>query len=248
MKVLLTTLIHNTPELAENMFNQWSNDPFVKNNECEIMILDNGSRPENISKHTTHQLEENVFFGGGCNVIMDYFLKGDYDYLALFNSDIVYHGYNFLDKCFEEIKKHNLDIFTPSVINGKVGQCKWKTVHNWGTGGVRIVKYIDDQSPIFSRRQVEKMYPFPQELYLGYGTDFYECIVANKNNYNIGVSDNLTVCHLENYTVQTDKLTTITRQQYYNDNMVNMVNYFKSSGQYEEYNNLFKYGESYEYK
>ena len=247
MKILLSTLVHNTPDLADNMLNQWHQEKEFINEHCETMIVDNGSDLDKISKSTTHKLEKNVFFGGGCNVIMDYFLSGDYDYLLLFNSDIIYHGYNFLSTAFEEIKKYNLDVYTPSVINGKIEQCKWRTVHNWGTKGVRKVKYIDDQSPIFSRRMVEKLYPFPDLLYLGYGTDFHECIIANRNNFNIGVSDNLTVCHLENYTVQSDKLTTITKQQYWNDNYHNMVNHFENSEYAQEYKDLFSYGEKYNF-
>jgi len=247
MKILLATLVHNTPDLAENMLEQWNRDSEFINKHCDIMIVDNGSDSNKISKVTTHRLEQNVFFGGGCNVIMDYFLSNNYDYLLMFNSDIIFHGYKFLSTAFDEILKYNLDIYTPSVINGKINQCKWKTVHNWGTGGVRKVKYIDDQSPIFSKRMIEKLYPFPEILYLGYGTDFHECIIANRNNFNIGVSDNLTVCHLENYTVQTDKLTSISKEQYYNNNYINMVNHFENSEFSNEYQKLFSYGETYNF-
>jgi hypothetical protein len=37
------------------------------------MVVDNGSK-EPLAKSTTHQLEENIFFGGGFNVVLDYFL------------------------------------------------------------------------------------------------------------------------------------------------------------------------------
>lgn len=246
MKVLLATLIHNTPELAENIVSQWKGDTF--RGEYEIMVVDNGSQPDKISSVTTHKLSENVYFGGGFNVIMDYFLQGDYDYLAMFNSDIVYHGHNFLNNCFDDIEKYDLDIYTPSVLRGQLQQCDWKPMLNWGTKGVRLVKYIDDECPIFSRRMIEKLNPLPHELYLGYGTDFYECIIANRNNYNIGVSDSNTVLHLENYTVKQDKLTTITKQQYYNDNFVNMQTYFNNSEYAQEYQDLFKYGKEYKWE
>jgi hypothetical protein len=248
MKILLSTILHNTPELGERMAFQWNADPFTQTNQCAQVILDNGSDRDKISPFTSHRSETNGFFGGGCNFIMDHFLKGDYEYLAIFNSDILYHPYKFLENCMEEIRGHNLDFFSPSVINGKIDQCKWRTVHNWGSKSVRKVRYIDDQCPIFSRRQVEKMYPYPPELYLGYGTDFYASLIANENNFNIGVSDNITVCHLENYTVQRDKMKEITKDQYYNENMQNMTFYFNKAGKTAEFEELFKYGESYKYE
>ena len=103
MKILLATLVHNTPDLAENMLEQWNRDSEFINKHCDIMIVDNGSDSNKISKVTTHRLEQNVFFGGGCNVIMDYFLSNNYDYLLMFNSDIIFHGYKFLSTAFDGI-------------------------------------------------------------------------------------------------------------------------------------------------
>jgi GT2 family glycosyltransferase len=243
-KILLATLNHNQPELTDNLVTQWNRDPFVNN--CEIMVVDNGST-EPLAKTTTHRLEENIFFTGGFNVILEYFLSGDYEYLAMYNNDIVFHGYNFLTNVFKEIHEHKIDMYTPSVINGSENQCKWKTVWNWGSGTVRKVKYIDDQCPILSRRLCEAIKKFPDELLLGYGTDFYESIIANRNGYTIGVSDTITVCHLENQTVKRNKLTTITNEEYYNMNYHNMMNFFNSSEFAQEYKELFSYGESYDY-
>jgi len=245
--ILLATLNHNQPELTDNLITQWNRDPYVNN--CEVMVVDNGSESQNIAKSTTHILEKNVFFTGGFNVILDYFLnQTNYEYLAMFNNDIVFHGYKFLENSFKEIKTHNIDLYSPSVINGSENQCKWKTVWNWGSKTVREVKYIDDQSPILSRRLCEAIYPFPDELILGYGTDFYECILANRLGYKIGVSDNITVCHLENQTLKRDKLTTISKEEYYNGAYHNMVNYFTNSEYASEYHDLFEYGDKYTYQ
>lgn len=244
-KILLATLNHNQAGLTDNLVTQWKRDPYVDN--CEIMVVDNGSMENEIASSTTHKLDQNVFFTGGFNIILEYFLEGDYEYLAMFNNDIVFHGYKFLETAFKEIQENNVDLYTPSVINGSEEQCKWKTVWNWGSDTVREVKYIDDQCPILSRRLCKAIKQFPQELLLGYGTDFYECIIANRLEYKIAVSDNLTVCHLENQTLKRNKLTTISKEQYYNDNYHNMVNYFENSKYKQEYLDLFEYGDKYNY-
>ena len=55
-----------------NLVNQLKRDPEFKN--CELLVLDNGSS-ETLASTTTHRLEENVYFGGGFNVVLDYFLQ-----------------------------------------------------------------------------------------------------------------------------------------------------------------------------
>ena len=45
------------------------------------MVVDNGSNTESLAKSTTHKLEENTFFGGGFNIVLDYFLSTNHEYL-----------------------------------------------------------------------------------------------------------------------------------------------------------------------
>ena len=59
--MLIATLNHNLPELTDNLVTQLRRDPLF--DKCELMVVDNGSK-ENLAKSTTHQLEENIFFGG----------------------------------------------------------------------------------------------------------------------------------------------------------------------------------------
>ena len=69
--MIIATLNHNLPELTDNLVNQLKRDPMFK--DCELMVVDNGSK-ESLAKETTHSLESNVFFGGGFNVVLQYFL------------------------------------------------------------------------------------------------------------------------------------------------------------------------------
>ena len=76
--MLIATLNHNLPVWTDNLVNQLSRDPLFK--ECELMVVDNGSI-EPLAKTTTHRLEENIFFGGGFNVVLEYFLQTNHNYL-----------------------------------------------------------------------------------------------------------------------------------------------------------------------
>jgi GT2 family glycosyltransferase len=85
------------------------------------MVVDNGSTKE-LAKSTTHKLPENIFFGGGLNVIMNYFLSTNQDYLILFNNDLIFHGPRLIENMLSEIKESNLDLYSPSITNSGKGQ------------------------------------------------------------------------------------------------------------------------------
>ena len=101
-EMILSTLNHNVPDLTDNLINQLKRDSIT--DDMEIMVVDNGSS-EPLAKYTTHTLEHNVFFGGGFNVILDYFLSTDHDYLAMMNNDLIFHGYNFVSNILKEMEE-----------------------------------------------------------------------------------------------------------------------------------------------
>ena len=89
--MLIATLNHNLPDLTDNLVEQLKRDSYF--NECELMVLDNGSK-EPLAKTTTHRVEQNVFFGGGFNIVLDYFLNNtDHEWLYFLNTlQITIHG------------------------------------------------------------------------------------------------------------------------------------------------------------
>ena len=142
--MLLATLNHNLPELTDNLINQLKKDPLF--NECELMVVDNGSK-EKLATFTTHRLEENIFFGGGFNVVLDYFLSTNHDYLYFLNNDLIFHGTSFLTTSLNESKQSDAAVYSPSVINASMEQCHWKQMWHWGKG-LREVKWVDFQCPL----------------------------------------------------------------------------------------------------
>ena len=85
--MLVATLNHNLPEWTDNLVNQLKRDPLFV--DCELMVVDNGSI-EPLAKSTTHKLVQNVYFGGGFNVVLDYFLSTDHEYLYFLKYSMVH--------------------------------------------------------------------------------------------------------------------------------------------------------------
>lgn len=238
--MLIATLNHNLPKLTDNIYNQLQN---CIRDKDEIIVVDNGSETKNIAKNTTHRLESNIFFGGGVNVILDYFLnETNQDYLFILNNDLIFHGHNILETIENEISENKLDVYSPSIINASIEQCYWKQMHNWNTGNVRLVKWIDFQAPVLSREICNIIKEYPSELIYGWGLDFYTGIIAEEYNMKTGVSDNIVFTHLDGQTFKQDKIN-IGLNEFCQRAEYNMNRYFNNNKLYLQLRN---YGEFYE--
>lgn len=241
--MLIATLNHNLPDLTDNLVNQLKRDPYFE--KCELMVVDNGSK-EKPAKHTTHTLENNIFFGGGFNIVLDYFLnETKHEYLYFLNNDLIFHGPSFLTTSLLEAQTMNAAVYSSSIINASIDQCHWKQMWNWGKG-LRLVKWIDFQSPLLRRDILQEINQFPQELIYGWGLDFYTGYIASKMNLRTVVSDLNTICHLNSQTFKQNKID-IGVSEFCQKAEYNMNDYFSKSPYYNTYKSLREYGENYKF-
>jgi hypothetical protein len=239
--MLIATLNHNLPELTDNLVDQLKRDPYY--NQCELMVVDNGSK-ESLAKTTTHQLEKNIFFGGGFNVVLDYFLnETDHDYLYFLNNDLIFHGPSFLTTSLKEAKDSDAAVYSPSVINASIDQCHWRQMWNWGKG-LREVQWVDFQSPLIRRDLLQEIKQFPEELIYGWGLDFYAGCITERLKLKTVVSDTNTICHLNSQTFKQNKID-IGVSEFCKNAETNMNKYFWNSEFNYLYLTLRTYGETY---
>lgn len=241
--MLIATLNHNLPYLTDNLVDQLKRDPFF--NKCELIVVDNGST-EPLAKSTTHRLDENIFFGGGINVVIDYFLSTSHDYLYFLNNDLVFHGPSFLTQSLREAHKSDACVYSPSIINASVEQCHWKQMWNWGRD-LRKVKWIDFQAPLLRRDVLELIRQYPDDLIYGWGVDFFTGCITEVNNLTTIVSDTNTICHLNSQTFKQNKIN-IGVTEFCMKAESNMNNYFLNSEYKELYLTLRNYGQFYEFR
>ena len=242
--MLIATLNHNLPDLTDNLVEQLKRDPMF--NECELMVVDNGSK-ESLAKHTTHRLEDNIFFGGGFNVVLDYFLnETDHEYLYFLNNDLIFHGPSFITTSLEEAKSSDAAVYSPSVINASIEQCHWKQMWNWGKG-LREVRWVDFQCPLIRRDVLEEIGQYPSELIYGWGLDFFTGCITSNNRLKTIVSDTHTICHLNSQTFKQNKID-IGVSEFCRSAEANMYNFFRTSEYYSLYLELRSHGEMYTLK
>jgi glycosyltransferase involved in cell wall biosynthesis len=241
--MLIATLNHNLPELTDNLVNQLQRDTYFT--KCELMVIDNGSS-ENLAQSTTHRLEQNVFFGGGFNVVLDYFLnETQHEWLYFLNKDLIFHGPAFLKTSIDNAIANNADVYSPSVINASIKQCHWKQMWNWGYG-CRPVKWIDFQCPLIHRRVLEKVIQYPIELIYGWGLDFYTGCITETNGWKTVVDDKNTICHLNSQTFEQNKID-IGVTEFCRRAEKGLRDYFNNSEFNSLYSELRYHGENYNF-
>lgn len=238
--ILIATLNHNLPDLTDNLVNQLKLDPLFK--QCDLMVVDNGST-ETFAKSTTHRLNKNVFFGGGFNVVLEYFLSTKHEYLYFLNNDLIFHGPSFLTTSINELKQSNAAVYSPSIINASIDQCHWKQMWNWGKG-LREVQWIDFQCPLIHRNVLTEIKQYPDKLIYGWGLDFYTGCITNKLNLKTIVSDSNTICHLNSQTFKQNKIN-IGVSEFCRNAETNMNEFFLNSEYKSLYFKLRNHGENY---
>jgi hypothetical protein len=231
MKTLVAILQYNTFELTDSLFETLN--PF-KSDIYDLIVVDNGSHKDKISKYTTYALEQNVYYGGGVNAILGLFLESsEYDSVIILNNDLLCSGAGWIKVLKEEMEIGEYDLISPCILEPHTGeQAYWKTMRPWHTGTTRDVPFIDYQAPMFSRRLAEKMFPIPEELVVGWGLDIVSSMICQDNNWKMGVCDKVPTIHLVSQTINLNP-----KELSHTNHLAekNMFEYFESIGKFSTF-------------
>ena len=94
MKTAAVILNHNLPDWTDRLYKTLK--PYERD-DYEVLVFDNGSKPEGVSQYTSFSSETNLYFGGGLNAAMQMVLDDEqYDSLLFVNNDLTIHPYNFV--------------------------------------------------------------------------------------------------------------------------------------------------------
>jgi GT2 family glycosyltransferase len=182
--------------------------PYERGGNYDLLVFDNGSTKEGMSKYTTHLHEENLFFGGGLNAAMQLVLEDEqYDSLLFLNNDLTIHPYHFVQTLREEMFNAdgsiNFDIIAPAFYNVEYNQpCHWKTMHSYCSPTVREVPFVDFQCPLISKRLIKEIGSLSPDLKPGWGPDFLFAITAKRLGWKLGVVDRCCILHHNSLTVK----------------------------------------------
>lgn len=247
MKTAAVILNHNLPDYTDMLYE--SLKPYERG-DYELMVFDNGSNEAGRSRYTTHALDQNVYFGGGFNAAMQMVIESDeYDSLLFLNNDLTVHPYNFVkvlrEEMFGDEHFHTYEIVSPSFYNIEpLGQCHWKTMHNWGAPFTRFVPFIDFQCPLISKRLLKEVGEIDPSLMYGWGIDAYFAILCQQKGWKMGVVDRLCVLHHNSLTVKRG-VAGINVQQYCQLAEKGQVEFFTKKNLVKEFHDIRNQGNNY---
>lgn len=238
MKTLACILHYNTTHLTDRVYEILQPH---KKDLYDIIVIDNASDIDKISKYTTHQSETNTYFGGGLNLAFQFILdNSEYDSLIFLSSDLIFHGENFISTLKYEMIENNLHVISPCIIQPETNQNYWKTMHCWNSKKTRIIPWCDFQCPMFNREFIENLKQYDDELIYGWGNDVYTGYYCNQHGWKIGICDFVPAIHLSNATVIANK-NKPNISNYNQKAELGMINFFKKINKMDilvQYRNL----------
>jgi hypothetical protein len=245
-KTAAIILNHNLPKHTDKLYE--SLKPYERE-DYDLFIFDNGSRPEGVAKNTTHNLDRNVYMGGGFFCGLKFTLENDkYDSLLFLNNDIVVYPYNYVKNLRKEMfwidGSVAFDIVSPCIHNVEEDMF-WKTMHNWGKPFIRDVPFIDFQTPLISRRILEMATRIDDNLLYGWGIDWYFAILAHRNNFKIGVIDRISTMHHNRLTIKSGACQELTLESYKNLAFKGQIQFLLEHGLMKDYEKLRFMAENY---
>ena len=199
-KTLYIILNHNAGQISTIYYEEMKY--YQEQDNFDLLLIDNGSKPSERSVHTTHSFKKNVYFNGAIQWAFKYMLDHpEYEYLVFSNNDIFLHGYRFVENMVTIAEENNFTMIAPSGIEGNAGQNFWPIMHCWYKEEPRVVPWIDFICPFINRRLIEEIQQFPSWWRTpSYGFDDYCSITCNNKGWKIGVSDLMTIFHIGQYT------------------------------------------------
>ena len=199
-KTLYIILNHNAGQISTIYYEEMKY--YQEQDNFDLLLIDNGSKPSERSMHTTHSFKKNVYFNGAIQWAFKYMLDHpEYEYLVFSNNDIFLHGYRFVENMVTIAEENNFTMIAPAGIEGNAGQNFWPIMHCWYKKEPRVVPWIDFICPFINRRLIEEIQQFPSWWRTpSYGFDDYCSIICNRKGWKIAVSDLMTIFHIGQYT------------------------------------------------
>jgi hypothetical protein len=210
-------LNYNMPEITNNLVNQIKK--LVKI-DYKLIVLDNGSEKNKISKYTTDRKEINTRLTGGMNNILEISKKHNPDYVWLCTNDIkLEYEIDIFDDMINKMKKDkNLGILHPSLIEPVKNYAYQWMIKKCNEKGYTKNHYTYDIiAPIFSKEALNIIdWKFDNKFIYGWGLDYESAYQIRKNGLSIGIDFDVLLSHQTSITYDSgNDIEFKNRQEYY---------------------------------
>jgi len=224
MKTTICILSYNNPSMTDRLFDNLNSTISTSHN---MVVYDNGSDADKISKHTTHRGLTNCRMVGGFNEIIK-IVNNEYtdsEYFWFFTNDcyFVTKEVDVLDNMLKKFNKYpDIGILHPSLHQDV--SCEFSGVKNTKTSGLQIVNMYDFVCPMISKKCLDSVgKEFNKDFYVGWGVDWETSYLARSKGFKVAINNELIVMH-NTSTTYDNHLDSIypDRNSYYNSALKDM--------------------------
>lgn len=201
MKTIGLILSYNAPTITDRLVDSIRS---VVKTEFPLVVLDNGSDKDKISKYATHFILKNCRMTRGFNHGLREVesLYPDYDNVWLFTSDCYFDNSAVcpVQSTHAYLNKYpRIGILHPS-LHDSVKVC-YDVKNDGATKGLKIVSEYDFVCPLFTRKALDAIGgQFNKDLYQGWGIDFESSFMVRASGMRVAINHDIIVKHDTSWT------------------------------------------------
>jgi GT2 family glycosyltransferase len=194
MNIVGIVLSYNVPEATDRLV---ANLQEKCQSDWPLIVVDNGSDPDKISRHTTDRVLRNNRMTGGFNyglqVAQRQHPSADAYWFFTHDCYFVSDQCPLKNSCDWLSRYPDIGILHPSE-DHRVKCCF--DVHHNVRGGLKIAAMFDFVCPLFTREAIDAIGgSFNSELYYGWGLDFESSYLARRAGLRVAMNHDLVVMH-----------------------------------------------------
>lgn len=196
MKITACILSYNLPEatdeLVENMKKMISKPPY------DLVVFDNGSDPDKISKYTTHRIEKNKRLVGGFNECFKIAKDNKSDYVWTLVNDIYFKTPEPLFSLFSKISSNpKIGIIHPAIAKDSFSFLDWmKEERRPRHTNIAQVPVIDHICHFYRKEALDVIgWQYDPAFYYGWGVDWDICYRIKKAGFKLMIDFDSIVFH-----------------------------------------------------
>lgn len=192
MKVVIGILTYNMPDMTEVLVNKVKE---ITKIPYELIVFDNGSKPENVRDFITHRKENNIGPTDGYNEIVKIAKEKNADYLWIITHDVLPIGEkdqvrSMIEKCMDN---PSIGVIHPSVDE----YFEWfKGMYHRAEGGVTTGhKFLDFIAPMYTKEALDILGWNFDDRFWSWGIDQDSCLQLRLAKKQVAIDHDIIIHH-----------------------------------------------------
>lgn len=196
MKITACILSYNLPEATDRLVENMKQ--MITKPSYDLVVFDNGSDPDKVSKYTTHRIEKNTRMTGGLNHCLQISKNNNSDFVWLLVNDIIFKEPEPLESMMSiMLENTQIGVVHPALSEDTVTHYAFLRKNR--NRNVRFIELpmVDIICPFYRKEALNVIdWKYNPELTYGWGIDWESAYLIRKAGFKVGIDNNSCVYHI----------------------------------------------------